>query len=177
MTTYLQFNPTTAANPPWQGQITLDGTAYNLAASWSPFGQRWYMSLTALDGTLLLYDALIASPNGLSIESISWASGGYDITGQVTVETSTPHGFRIGDVVTLTIAGCTPDGYNGQFACTVTGPSTFQYPLTTNPGMATVNGSANQQINLVGGLADENGDYFTSTLVFRDSTQNFEVSP
>jgi hypothetical protein len=177
MTTYLPFSPSQAANPPWQGQITLDGVTYNLTATWSPFGQRWYINLVALDGTSLLYTARVGSPNALQIESISWAAGGTANTGQVTVETSLPHGFTIGDVVTVTIAGCTPDAYNGQYQCLVTGPSTLTFPLTADPGTATMVGAVNQQVNLVGGIANESGDYFSSTLVFRTSTQNFEISP
>ena len=177
MTTYLQFSPTQAASPPWQGQITLDGAAYNLVAYWSPFGERWYVNLVALDGTSLLYTALIGSPDALQIESISWAAGGVANTGQVTVETSLPHGFTIGNVVTVTIAGCTPDAYNGQYECLVVSPNEVTFPLNANPGTATMVGAINQQVDMVGGVADENGDYFTSTLVFRQSTQNFETNP
>jgi len=42
---------------------------------------------------------------------------------------------------------------------------------------ATVFGVANYNFNLVGGFQDENGNYFTSTLVFRESSNQFEGSP
>jgi hypothetical protein len=177
MTTYLQFAPTQSASPPWQGQITLDSATYNLSASWSSFGQRWYINLLALDGTSLLTTALVGSPDALQIESLTWAAGGQAGTGQVTVETSLPHGFKIGDVITLTLSGCSPDAFNGQYECLVVSPNEVTYPLNADPGIATMAGSIGQQINLVGGIANESGAYFQSTLVFRQSTQNFETNP
>ena len=67
----------------------------------------------------------------LSIASITWA--GY----VSAVTTAAPHDFAIGDTILLTISGATPSGYNGTFLCTITGASTFTYPLASNPGSAT----------------------------------------
>ena len=61
--------------------------------------------------------------------------------GTVTVTTATPHGFTTADTLLLTIAGVTPAGYNGVFTCTVTGASTFTYPLGSSPGSVTIQGS------------------------------------
>jgi hypothetical protein len=70
----------------------------------------------------------------LAISSITW-------TGSVaTVTTAAPHGLPDADVIDITISGVTPSGYNGTFECTVTGASTFTYPLASNPGMETVPG-------------------------------------
>jgi head-tail adaptor len=44
-----------------------------------------------------------------------------------TVTTATPHGFTTGDFVQ--IAGTTPTGYGGKVKITVTGPTTFTYPV------------------------------------------------
>jgi len=63
-----------------------------------------------------------------AITSITWLSS------VATVTTAAPHGYTMSDVVELTIVGATPAGYNGTFACTITGTSTFTYPLTPNPG-------------------------------------------
>jgi len=86
------------------------------------------------------------------------------------VTTQAPHGYKIARVVTLTISGASPDGYNGTFPCLVTSPTTFTYSLAINPGMATVPGTASFNVNLVGGL-------FASSLVFRTANQQFEISP
>jgi hypothetical protein len=74
-------------------------------------------------------------PTAAAISSAAW------LTGVVTITTTNPHGLANGSTVSLTIAGFTPTGYNGTFTCTVTGANTFTYPLTTNPGAATVQGT------------------------------------
>ena len=71
---------------------------------------------------------------GKAITSALWA------TGTVTVTTTTPHGFTIADTLTLTISGMTYTGTgvpNGTFTCSVTGASTFTYPLAVTPGTVT----------------------------------------
>lgn len=171
MTTFVDFAPSAVASPPFSFQATLDQQTYNVAVTWNIFGQRWYVTITALDGTVILNTALVSSPTGIAIENLTWSEG------EATAMTAVPHGFRIGSIVTLTVAGADQAGYNGTFACLITGPSTFTYPVTTNPGIASVFGTAQQNVNLVGGVPDENGDYFTSTLVFRDESQQFEISP
>lgn len=59
----------------------------------------------------------------------------------VTITTTAPHGFTIADVLNITIAGFTPSEYNGTFACTITGASTFTYALTPDPGADSVQGT------------------------------------
>ena len=69
--------------------------------------------------------------NGTSpISTITWNLN------VATATTVTPHGLTIDDTVELTISGATPSGYNGTFLCTVTGNTTFTYPLANNPGGA-----------------------------------------
>ena len=72
-----------------------------------------------------------------AITSIAWASN------LVTVTTTSPLpvNFVVGLEFATTIAGNTPAGYNGTVMATVTGASTFTYPLTTDPGTATVEGT------------------------------------
>ncbi len=73
----------------------------------------------------------------LANASLVWGGG------TVTATTSVPHGLTTGDILQLTIAGAvaTLAGYNGTFACTVTGASTFTYAVGTNPGTATQPGT------------------------------------
>jgi len=63
-----------------------------------------------------------------AITTISWASS------VATVTTTAPHGFTIADTLLVTIVGAVPSGYNGTFTATITGASTFTYPLVVNPG-------------------------------------------
>lgn len=62
-------------------------------------------------------------------------------TGTVTVVTTTPHGIPSGTTVQGTIAGVSPAGYNGTYPCTYVSATSFTYPLPSNPGAATVQGS------------------------------------
>ncbi len=69
------------------------------------------------------------------ISSLSWTSG------TVTVTTATGHGYTNADIVNITIAGAVPTGYNGTFACTITGTDTFTYALVSDPGAETTPGT------------------------------------
>jgi hypothetical protein len=171
VTTYYQFAPSASANPPFSFSPTLDGLQYNATVTWSIFGQRWYINLTASDGTLILTTPRVGSATGIALENLEWNAG------TVTATVSVPHGLQVGNVIPLTISGATPDAYNGLVDCLITGPLTFTYALPSDPGMASVFGAQSYDVNLVGGVPNENGDYFTSTLVFREQSQTFETNP
>jgi len=69
-----------------------------------------------------------------AILGLSWTSG------TVTVQVASTSNMTNGDQVT--IAGCTPSGYNGSgLVVTVVDPTHFSYPLASNPGAATVLGT------------------------------------
>lgn len=76
---------------------------------------------------------LLATAKTLS--NLVWASS------VVTATATVPHGYTIGEVVSLTITGATPAGYNGTFLATITTTTAFTYPLAINPGTATIFGS------------------------------------
>jgi len=59
----------------------------------------------------------------------------------VEVTTTTAHGIPVGQTVSVTVAGVTPTAYNGTFQATSTGTNTLTYPLGTNPGVVTVQGT------------------------------------
>jgi hypothetical protein len=69
-----------------------------------------------------------------TLVSLSWSNG------VVTATTTLPHGYSIGDVQELTMAGNVPTGYNGTYICTITGTSSFTY-IRTNPGSLITAGS------------------------------------
>ena len=70
-----------------------------------------------------------------AISSLTWTDE------VVTADTASPHGLATGAMLYLTIAGASPAGYNGTYPCTVTGTSSFTYPLATNPGSETTPGT------------------------------------
>lgn len=167
MATY-DFVPT-QQNPPFLFQPTLDGVQYTATVGWNLFGQRWYMALTTLDGTLIDEMAVIGSPAGLVLQTITW-----DAVQQIaTAETLEEHGYPIASTLVLRIAGAAPDGFNGQFEVLITTTTTFTWPLTADPGNpgATSAGLVFYDISLVAG-------YFSSSLlVYREAAQQFEVLP
>jgi hypothetical protein len=70
----------------------------------------------------------------LSVATAVWSAN------VVTITTAAPHGLTVADTLPAVIAGFTPTGYNGSFTATVTGTSTFTYPLLVNPGVTSVVG-------------------------------------
>lgn len=78
------------------------------------------------------------------IATLTWTGG------EVTVTTTDPHGIPNGTSFEATIVGASPAGYDGTFWATVTGASSFTYPLASNPGTETSPGfwSVAQQVDL-----------------------------
>lgn len=77
--------------------------------------------------------SLLVAPQAIS--TIVWASS------VVTVTTAVAHGYPVGSVISLTIAGAAPAGYNGTFQATITSTTQFTYALVSNPGTATTTGT------------------------------------
>lgn len=73
----------------------------------------------------------------LAITSIAWASSVATVTTAAALGARYPNGTTF----QVVIAGATPAGYSGTFTATVTGASTFTYPLVSNPGAETVPGT------------------------------------
>lgn len=71
-------------------------------------------------------EAIAAVPKALS--SITWVGG------VATATTTVPHGIDVADVIPMVVAGAVPVGYNGTVNATITGASTFTYPVAVNPG-------------------------------------------
>lgn len=162
MVTYVQF--VQPPDAPFQFSAVLDGATYNVSVPFNIFSQRWYVLLADQFGNIVFNLPLIESPPLQQLTSLSWGSGGV-----VTAVSASPLPYPIGTIAELTIYGVVPSGYNGLQECVIGSPATFTYPLATNPGQVTTLGSWVQDIPITAG-------YFTSTLVWRPSTGNFEVS-
>lgn len=153
-----------ASQQVFQFQPVLDGATYNVVVTWNVFGQRWYANVFDLSGNRVLTIPVLSSPSALNLQSLSWANG------RATATATTPHGFLVGATVRLTISGCSPDGYDGVVDVLSTGPSSFSWALASDPGDATVLGSAGYVVNMLDG-------YFGSTMTFDDPSSSFTVSP
>lgn len=62
-------------------------------------------------------------------------------SGTVTVTTATPHGWTNAETVEVVIAGAAPAAYNGKVNATITGTSTYTFPLAGSPGSNTTPGT------------------------------------
>ena len=160
-TTYIDFVPSAVQAPNFQ--VTLDGENYTVIVTWNLQAQRYYINIYTLGSDLVLCEALVGSAIGVDLESVSWDNG------FVTLTTNVPHLLTIGSVIQVQVVGVVPDAYNGFYQVLVTGPMTLRYQLAVDPGQASIFGSIQQNINLVAGL-------FTSTVVYRQSAGQFEVT-
>jgi hypothetical protein len=77
----------------------------------------------------------ISHQNSRTVSAATWASSVVTLT-----VPSMPD--AIGTTFPLTVSGFTPTGYNGVFTGTIASATTITYPLATNPGAATVLGTA-----------------------------------
>jgi hypothetical protein len=167
MTTYTLFTPTPAASSsPFGFQPTLDFQASNGLVPWSLFGRRWYFQLTDVGGNLIVLRSLVGSPDGVLNKLITT-----HVQGFVTVETTLPHDFKLMDTVDITLSGVTPETLNGAQRAFITGPTSYRFSVNQIFPSVTSYGRTDYNIDLV--------QYYVldSTLVFRESSQNFEVTP
>jgi hypothetical protein len=167
MTTYTLFTP--PRKTPFQFQPTLDGQVYNVSVTWNMFGQRWYLNLYDLNGNFLDCTAMVGSPDAIQIATQTWNI----VTEQVTVTTIAPHTIPLGVEANLTVTGAFPGAYNTTAPMTSISPTSLIYSLSVDPG-----GPATQPGAIVQNISLFPGQYFqTSTLLYRESTGMFEVSP
>ncbi|MHB8817014.1 MAG: hypothetical protein ACYDAE_27635 [Steroidobacteraceae bacterium] len=175
MTTYVDFQPSSTASPPFQFQATLDGGQYNVAVTWNVFGQRYYASVYDLSGNRICSVPMVGS--GAKIQGVlSWADG------TVTAALQAPHNVPVGAVANIEISD-TGLGYDGSWRALAVDPLTLSFGLPADPGQYGVTGNASQDVNLIGNIpksVDSSGNplaWFSSTLIFRTGTQQFEVNP
>jgi len=163
LTTLYPFTPSPTS--PFQFQPTLDGNLYTAIITWNLWGQRWYVNLYDQNNTLIFCIPLINSQATTPIGNLVW-----DDTGTVTVTSSAPLQCCVGTITNYTISGVYPAGYNGTFPCSILDDDTFSYPLQVDPGLVTAVGAYSIDVSMTGG-------YFDSTMVYRPTTGNIEVSP
>jgi hypothetical protein len=111
---------------------------YQRSGAFVSFGAT---NLTPSNNTSLLTQfsdlAPLLQPNMLA-QTTSWAAG----TVTVVFSSAIPGPPIVGDTFFLVFTGYTPAAYNGRFQCTVTAANTVTFPLVTNPGAVTVQGTA-----------------------------------
>lgn len=118
---------TVVTQAPVPSQLQQSGAAVSTGGTTLTTGTEQYCS------NLSAVVSILAAP--LALSSLAWASGVVTATASATLEMAT------GQMFTTIISGATPAAYNGTYAATVTGASTFTYALVANPGTETVAGS------------------------------------
>ena len=68
MTTIVNFDPNPFAN--FQFNPTLDGVDYIAICTWNLYGERYYLNIYNNNGTLIVTNPLIASPDDFDIDLV-----------------------------------------------------------------------------------------------------------
>ena len=161
------YNFTPPPRAPFRFNPTLDGAQYAAQVTWNVFSQRWYLTLTGSTGRILTIP-LTGSPDAMPIAALSWAG----VRREALLTAAAPHGQAVGTVVVRTVSGTLPAAYAGAFPMRAVSPLQLAYPLDIDPvGGASTPGLVSEDVNLVEGY------FTTSTLVFRQSSRQFEVNP
>lgn len=163
MTTFTAFAP--PPNNVFSFQPVLDSQTCRATTWWNTDAQRWYVTVTGPDGTPIFNLPLVGSPYASPLEQLSWANG------IATGVTSKPHGFRKLATMNLTVSGCSPVQYNGIVRAFITGEEEFKYEIPSDPSDIDTLGQVSYDINLGAGYLN------SSTFVFREQSQMFEVTP
>lgn len=158
-------------NTAYRFDPTLDGQQYSAVVPWGLFGRRLYLSLYDQNNTRIFTRALIGSTDAIVVQEASWLGGTVTLTFLDANMDIHRHGYDPLTTLDLTVSGFTPDAYNGRFLAFVPNRNTISYQLASDPGNPTHLGTVSYDVNLAAGY------FTTSTMVFRESSQQFEVSP
>lgn len=158
MSTLIPFTPT--ANGAFTFSPVLDGTTYNGVVTWALFGQRWFLNLYAPSGPLIVAIPLVESIDPIAA-TLTTTRGLYTATVAPFMEEEPNVGWSVS-------SSNVPTG-------TLLDDVSFQSGVVRLSNPASVTGVDTQAafdktFNLIGGYG------FTSTLVFRGSSQTFEIT-
>lgn len=182
MTTIVQFNP--QPTTPFQFFPVLDGVTYVATVIWSLYGQRYYLSIRTVDGTLVLYTPLIGSPNAgyvdrsvvdtstvtLVADVTSGSSQLTNVVGNIgsLIQGSIIEGNGIAFNTSYVSVGVGVINMSKQAINTYVGTTlTFTYTQKTDLWVPSDDPLAST-INLTAG-------YFNTPIVFRQTSNNFEI--
>jgi uncharacterized RmlC-like cupin family protein len=84
---------------------------------------------------------ILATSGPQSITGLTAPTAASGTTVTATATTAAPIGIVAGAQIPLTIAGATPAAFNGAVTATVTGPSSFTYPVTSSGSAMTATGT------------------------------------
>src|SRR5262252_7214924 len=97
----------------------------------------WYFAASppaAAPIAALVVASLAGRPVSLTCSAMTWSGG-------VVTATVPSQNDRVGTIYPITVAGVTPAGYNGTYSGTLISPTQITFPLASNPGTVTVQGT------------------------------------
>ena len=127
--TYNIASATTGASPRGFTLALADGATNNVTSTDPVMCGASGSTRLGYAGSVVSGTATVSGITAANITGLTWASGA---SNNVTVTTAANHLFTNGQSVT--IAGASPDGYNGTFTVANKTSTTFKYTLATNPG-------------------------------------------
>lgn len=158
MTTRVDFTP----SPDVLFTFTMEllGIQYTATTPWNIAREDFYISVTNLNGDILLFSALIESGPAFSAQ-LSW-----DAPGVATAVCSGPHNVGLGQVALTRISG-TGTGFDGVWLALAVDDVTLTYTLPVNPQVApSVSGTASFDVDLLAGLGIGSLYYHSDTMQF-----------
>lgn len=175
MTSVIPFVPSGIKAPSFAA--TFDGNPYTVTVTWNVSAQRYYINVYDGNSAWILTTALTSTPPARDVASIVYD----DFLSQIVVTMVDPTLWPVplgheglvtpaGTIIDYTLAGFTPNTYNGLFRSMQVNPTTFIIPnVLTDPGPVVVMGKVHRLMNMVQTI------FTTSSLVYRNSA--FEISP
>jgi hypothetical protein len=162
MTTYFQFLPNNRQAQSFMP--TFDGVLYNVTIYWNISAQRYYVNCKDISGNLIFMVPLVGNMPPFQILSLSYDEFNQRVLAQIDIQ----YYMRIGRVIQANVINCVPQQYNGSGFLYLLSKDYLFYPMSTNPGPASVLGVVEYYISLTKG-------YFQSTMIYRNGY--FEVNP
>lgn len=174
MSTIIPFVPSNIIPPSYN--MTFDGNPYNVTVKWNVSAQRYYLDIYDLAGNWIITTPLVSTPPGRAIQSAEYDPFLNIVTVDMVDPTLWPiplshEGLatRPGTIIEYTLAGFTPNTYNGTFRGMTVNETAFTIPMPNDPGQVVVLGTVDRLMNMIATV------FQTSTLVYRNGA--FEVNP
>lgn len=174
MTTVIPFLPSNLFRPKFVA--TFDGTSYNVEVTWNISAQRYYINIYDLTGNWILTTPLVTTPPSRPIASVVYNNLRNVVTVQMTDPSQwpvplSPEGLLTppGTMIDYTLDNFVPAVLNATWRSMQVTPTTFEFPLATDPGQVTVIGFVSRKLNMISGV------FTTSTFIYRNGA--FEVNP
>jgi hypothetical protein len=159
MSTLIDFAPSSTAVFRFLAQLA-DGNQYNISCPWNAFGERWYITVSDLSGTVIIHRAIAQSGPAFRA-ALTWEDG------VATVTLTSAHNVPVASLANMRISQ-TNGAFDGLYQALSTGPQTLTFQLPVNPNVSgPVTGKLDFPLDLLAG-------YGIGSLYYHADTAQFE---